>query len=94
MTLIHKILPLFLLTIMQMHHAQPINSVIQKFQEEHNHFQEPKSVRGNYTLDMTVEAIISYLLSGDTVFYSECVRRFEPGDKYGPPAMVFLKQNI
>lgn len=58
--LIHKILPFLFLMIAQSLHPQSIHTVIQKFLDEHNHFQQPNDAQGNYTLDLTVEAIINY----------------------------------
>jgi rhamnogalacturonyl hydrolase YesR len=75
MVLVYKILPLFL-AIAQSLYAQPIHSVIQKFLDEHNHFQESKDTWGNYTLDMTVEAIVNYMEITSDKTYLEDVERF------------------
>lgn len=70
--LIQKILPFLLLMIGQSLHPQSIHNVIRKFLDEHNHFQQPYDAQGNYTLDMTVEAIINYTaITSDKTYFKE-----------------------
>lgn len=78
--------------------AQPIQTVINKFLAEHNHFQQAEDVWGNYTLDMSVEAIINYSIISTDTSYLDVIERFfsqknyakfELGDKHGPPAVIY-----
>lgn len=56
--------------------AQPIHNVIQKFLADHNHFHQSTDVWGNYTLDMTIEAIINYTRVSSDSTYLGVIERF------------------
>jgi rhamnogalacturonyl hydrolase YesR len=72
----YTILTILFSTIGYMIQSQPVNTVIQKVLNDHNHFQNPKDVQGDYTLDMTVEAIINYSLVTSDITYLEDIERF------------------
>ncbi len=61
--------------------AQSIQNVMQKFLDDNNHFNQSSDVWGNYTLDMTIEAIINYtMISSDNSCLNEIERYFRHKD--------------
>ena len=57
-------------------HSQTIHDVIDRFLKEHNYFEKPENVWENYTLDMTIEAIINYSIITSDKRYIKYVERF------------------
>ena len=62
--------------------AQSVETVIDRFLSRHNRFADETDVRGNYTLDLNVEAILFYTrISGDSS-YLEAVENFFRNRQY------------
>ena len=53
-----------------------VKGIIERYLSENNNFSTTKDVWGNYTLDLTVEAIINYTLNSNDKEYIPIINRF------------------